>query len=370
MNPDPLLPNHTDNIPSPAIVIDWPTVTENVRRMIAMAPRPDLLRPHLKTHKLPQVIRHLAALGVTKAKCATIAEAEMAADAGAKDILVASQPVGPGIARFLTLVRRFPHVSFATIADDEATLHAISAAATATQLTARLFLDIDVGQHRTGIAPGPDAARLYHLIASLPSLTPGGLHAYDGHLHQTDLTERTAACHDSFAPVMELQRELTAAGLPVPAIVAGGSPTFPIHAQRGHVECSPGTCVLWDAGYAAKLPDLPFTPAASLLTRVISRPTPGHLCLDLGHKALASEMPHPRAIFPAIPDASPIMHNEEHLVIATSLASQFPVGSPIRAIPWHICPTIALHSFVHALTSPHQPAEIWPVTARTRQISC
>jgi D-serine deaminase-like pyridoxal phosphate-dependent protein len=370
MTPDPSLPRDTDSIPSPAIVIDWPTVTENVRRMIAMATRPDLLRPHLKTHKLPQVIRLLASLGVTKAKCATIAEAEMAAEAGATDVLLASQPVGPGISRFLNLIRKFPHVSFATIADDEATLHAISAAATASQLTVRIFLDLDIGQHRTGINPGTEAARLYHRIASLPSLTPAGLHAYDGHLHQSDLTERTAACHDAFAPVIGLQNDLIASGLPVPAIVAGGSPTFPIHAQRGHVECSPGTCVLWDAGYAAKLPDLPFSPAASLLTRVISRPTPGHLCLDLGHKAVASEMPHPRAIFPAIPDASPTMHNEEHLVIATSLASQFPVGSPIRAIPWHICPTIALHSFVHVLTSPHQAAEIWPVTARTRQISC
>src|SRR5947207_2782744 len=83
---------------------------------------------------------------------------------------------------------------------------------------------------------------------------------------------------------------------------AGGSPTFPIHASHTDRECSPGTTVLWDFGYGDKYPDLAFQPAAVLLTRVISKPGPDRLCLDLGHKAVAPEMPHPRVRLLELPD--------------------------------------------------------------------
>ena len=141
-----------------------------------------------------------------------------------------------------------------------------------------------------------------------------------------------------------------------------------MHARRAGVECSPGTCVLWDAGYAANLPDLDFLPAAILLTRVISRPAPDRLCLDLGHKAVASEMPHPRVIFPALLEAKAVMHNEEHLVLETPRAAEFPVGSVLYGIPWHICPTVALHRHVH-LAQDGVAVETWPVVARARQIT-
>ena len=86
------------------------------------------------------------------------------------------------------------------------------------------------------------------------------------------------------------------AGLPVPSVVAGGTPTFPIHARRPDVECSPGTSVFWDWSYSTILPDLDFLPAVLLLTRIVSKPGENRLCLDLGHKAVASENPPPRVI--------------------------------------------------------------------------
>src|SRR5204863_27232 len=119
---------------------------------------------------------------------------------------------------------------------------------------------------------GAQAAELYRLIASSPGMKPGGLHAYDGHIVESDLAKRTAACEAAFAPVEAFRRELIATGLPVPRLVTSGSPTFPIHARHPDVECSPGTCVFWDAGYGKKFPDLAFQPAAALLTRVISKP--------------------------------------------------------------------------------------------------
>jgi D-serine deaminase-like pyridoxal phosphate-dependent protein len=126
--------------------------------------------------------------------------------------------------------------------------------------------------------------------------------------------------------------------------------------------------VLWDAGYGTKQPDLPFIPAAVLLTRVISKPGENRLCLDLGHKAVASEMPHPRVIFPALPDATAISHSEEHLVIESAQAGDYAVGQALYGIPWHICPTVALHSEAW-LVENGRACERWPIVARARRLT-
>ncbi len=355
-------------VPSPALLIYPERVEENLQRMIARVGDRARLRPHIKTHKLPQLVARQAELGITKIKCATIAEAEMAARAGATDIIIAVQLVGPNVARFTTLLREFSGVIWATVADDDSAVDALNAAAVGAGMKIEVLLDLDVGMNRTGIVPGPAAVALYRKIAHAKGLMPGGLHAYDGHLRQSDPAERTVASNAGFALVSALAEELKRAGLPVPRLVCGGTPTFPIHARRTGVECSPGTCVLWDASYAAGLPDLEFQQAAVLLTRVISRPGVNRLCLDLGHKAVASEMPHPRVIFPALPDAKSVAHSEEHLVIETARAAEFPVGAALYGVPWHICPTVALHDRVRIVRDGRVTDE-WPVTARARRLS-
>lgn len=352
-------------VPSPALLVYPDRAEENLRRMIAIAGDPARLRPHIKTHKLPQFVAQQAALGIVKCKCATIAEAEMAAGAGATDVLLAAQLTGPNIARFIALVRMFPGVKFSAIADDLAALEAVSAAADS---TVEMLLDLDVGQHRTGIAPGPAAAELYRAIASLPGLCAGGLHAYDGHLHQRDPVERGASAKSVAKDVLAFRDELRAQGMPVPRVVIGGTPTFPFYARHSDFECSPGTSVLWDAGYAANLPDLDFISAAVLLARVVSRPGADRLCLDLGHKAVASEMPQPRVIFSDLPEAKIVAHNEEHLVLETPRASEFPVGTALYGIPWHICPTVALHATVQVVRA-GRAVEEWPIAARARKIT-
>ncbi len=355
-------------LPSPSLVLHWERVEDNLRRMLDVAGSAGRLRPHIKTHKLPQIVARQMALGINKFKCATVAEAEMAATVGAADVLLAMQPVGPNISRLLQLMRTFPRTQFSTICDDPAALRDIARSAAAAGLVVEVLVDLDVGQGRTGIAPGVRAQELYKMLLSERGVRPGGLHAYDGHLQQSDPAERGAACEAAFAPVDKLRTELRAMGLPLPRVVVGGTPTFPMHARRFGVECSPGTCVLWDAGYASKLPDLHFLSAATVLTRVISRPEEGRLCLDLGHKAVASEMAHPRVVFPALPDARVLAHNEEHLVLETIHAKNFVVGSVLHGIPWHVCPTVALHGTVQ-IAKKGRVDEEWPVTARTRRLS-
>jgi D-serine deaminase-like pyridoxal phosphate-dependent protein len=355
-------------VTSPGLLVYPDRVNENLQRMIELVGDSHRLRPHIKTHKLPEIVRLQVELGIKKCKAATIAEAEMAAQAGARDVLLAVQLVGPNVPRFLALSRSFPQVAFSTLVDDADVIANLNQAAMSDSQIVEVLLDLDVGQHRTGIAPGARAVELYRQIVGLPGLRPGGLHAYDGHLHQSDRAERAAASEVAFTQVNALRAELRQEGCLVPRVVCGGTPTFPLHARRETVECSPGTCVLWDAGYGTKLPDLNFLNAAVLFTRVISRPAENRICLDLGHKAVASEMPHPRVVFPALPDAKAVGHNEEHLILETARAAEFPVGSVLYGLPWHICPTVALHDRVHVVKN-GRVADEWAVTARTRRLS-
>jgi D-serine deaminase-like pyridoxal phosphate-dependent protein len=356
---------------SPALLVYGDRVRENIRRMLSTAGRPERLRPHIKTHKMREMLELQLEAGIKKFKCATIAEAELAASAGVSDLLLAYQPVGPGVRRFAELIKAYPKTKFSVVCDDQTAISALSKAIALPQRTngsLEVLLDIDVGQHRTGVPAGPEAAKLYRAIANSPGLTPGGLHAYDGHLSDADPIIRKAACDDAFAPVAKLKDELESAGLPVTRVVAGGSPTFPFHARRLDVECSPGTTVFWDSGYGNKLRDLDFLPAALVLTRVVSKPGANRLCLDLGHKALGSEMPQPRVQFLNLLEYNALTHSEEHLVIETADAHQFKVGDCLYGVPRHICPTVALHSNATVIEN-HEIVGSWKVAARERRIT-
>jgi D-threonine aldolase len=356
------------DIPSPALLVYPDRVDRNIRRMIEIAGGVERLRPHMKTNKLREVVRMHLDRGITRFKCATIAEAEMAAAAGAPDVLLAYQPVGPNVQRFVHLVETFSGTRFSAVVDDEATIRALSDAAVPAGVTLNLFLDLDGGMHRTGIAPGDLALELYRLLSTLPGLHAAGLHMYDGHIHDTDLEVRRKASDEAFAHVVKMREALAAARLDVPTVVVGGTPTFPFHAARTDVECSPGTTVFWDFGYSTILPDLDFAPAVVLLTRVISRPEQNRLCLDLGHKAVASENPHPRVKLFGLEDATPVGHSEEHLVLETDRAADFPVGSPLYGVPWHVCPTVALHNEAVVIRSGRAEAR-WQIVARARALT-
>jgi D-serine deaminase-like pyridoxal phosphate-dependent protein len=358
--------NETE-IPSPALFILRERVETNLRRMIEIAGTPDRLWPHVKTHKLGPLVRAQHALGITRFKCATVAEAEMTAGTGAREVLLAFPAVGPAVGRILALIRRFPETAFSTIADAAEPIRQLGAAASRASAELSVLLDLDCGMARTGIVPGEEALRLCQLIAATPGLRFGGLHAYDGQIHGSDLAARTEQCAAAFAGVSALREQIEAAGLRVPRVIAGGTPTFAIHARHGDRDLSPGTCVLWDFGYGDAFPDLPFEPAAVLLTRIVSKPGHGRLCLDLGHKAVAAENPPPRVRLLELPEAIPVMHSEEHLVIETPRADEFRIGQCLHGIPRHICPTVALHAEAWEVAG-GIAREAWPIEARARRI--
>lgn len=360
--------DNVDEVPSPALLVYPARVDENIHRMIAMTGGTQRLRTHVKTHKMAEVIRRELAAGITKFKCATIAEAEMVADCGAPDVMLAYQPVGPNAQRLARLAASFLGTRFSAVADDAGAVRRLSAACVAAGVEIEVLLDIDVGMHRSGIAPGEAAVALYRLIAELPGLVPGGLHVYDGHIRAHDPEERTRETAAAFVPADELRTELVAAGLSVPRVVAGGTPTFPMHARREDLECSPGTCVFWDHSYQTKFPDLEFVNAAMVLTRVVSKPTPDRLCLDLGYKAISPDNADPRVFFPELPDAKMVVHSEEHLAIETSRAGEYAVGDVLYGVPNHVCPTVALYEEAVVVEN-GRAVDRWRVIARDRKLT-
>jgi D-threonine aldolase len=371
MDPHYLL-RDTSQVLSPGLLFYRDVIRHNIEALIARVGDPKRLRPHVKTHKTREIVRMQLAAGITKHKCATIAEAEMIADVGAPDVLLAYNLVGPNCARLAQLVEKFPACHFSTIVDHPAAAQALSAAMAAAGQCVDVLLDLDVGQHRTGIAPGPDAMRLYETVAGLPGLAPGGLHVYDGHNHQHSLDERRQVVETLLASVSALKDTLTAKGLPVPRVVLGGTPTFPVYAKLAwpEAECAPGTCVLNDSNYAAWFPDLAeFRQAALLLTRVISRPGPRHVTFDLGYKAVASDPPAgKRCTLLDVPDAVTVLQNEEHLVVETAAAERFQPGDVAYAIPAHVCPTSALHRFAYVVEG-GQVVDRWEIAARDRMLT-
>ncbi len=349
--------DQTDRLLTPALLFYRERVVRNIGKMIRIAGDASRLRPHVKTYKCAEIVAMQIEQGIHKFKCATLAEAEMLARAGAQDILIAYPLVGPAIYKFLELRKSFVNSEFSVLVDhpDQIRLWLKSGE------NIPVFIDLDVGMHRTGI-PIHEAQNLYEQISASAQLSFKGWHMYDGHIHDRNIEDRKISVTKAFSGLEELLTKTNTKGT---EIICGGSITFPIHAEFPERTLSPGTTLLWDQGYTESFPDLPFDIAATLATRIISKPGTHKLCLDLGHKAVASEMKIAPVFFPQLPDASIEVHSEEHLVIKTNQAENWNIGDIIYGFPWHICPTVALHNQA-GIVEYQILTDFWTIEARNR----
>jgi D-serine deaminase-like pyridoxal phosphate-dependent protein len=357
-----------ENVSSPSLILYPARIEANIRKMLTIAGNPDRIRPHIKTHKMPGIVRLMMKYGIYKIKCATIAEAEMAALCGINDILLAIQPVGPNLERFFLLKQKFPETKISCIVDSEEVIIQIWRMANLKKLETHLWIDINNGMNRTGISPDERALLLYNTILSLPMLQAEGLHVYDGHIHEKEISLRKKICDDAYGKVADLIEKIKSSGVSNVNVIAGGTPTFPIHATREGVETSPGTILLMDYGYSSSYADLNFLHAAILFTRIISKPGKDLICIDLGTKAVASEMPQPRIKITGLEKYEILGHNEEHMVIRTTECEKYKNGDPLYCIPWHICPTVDRYDTVY-ISEDNNITGTWEVEARKRKIS-
>lgn len=360
---------NSDSLDTPALVVYPENVKKNLVVLRSFAGEMQRVRPHIKTNKCPQVSRMMIDAGINKFKCATIAEAEMLAMEGAEDVLLAYQLVGPKAHRFCKLQEKYPRTLFSCLVDNQESLKALSLIAKENGQRIRVFIDLNVGMNRTGIRPGKDAFELFEQASRSEAIEFIGLHVYDGHLRDADLSVRTQRCDDAFAPVLALRSEIRDASGRDPVVVAGGTPTFLIHAKRNNVEVSPGTFIFWDRGYQQILLEQPFEFAALVVTRVISVPDEHTVCLDLGHKSIASENAiGQRVHLLDIAGLQPVGHSEEHMVFRSEEKHNYRTGQLIYGVPYHICPTVALYEEA-SVCRDHIASESWPILARKRKIT-
>lgn len=335
--------NNVSSIASPSLIIYKDRLEANIRKMTAMFDDVNRLRPHVKTHKMKEVSELLMAEGVRKFKCATLAEATMLAEIGAKEVHLAYTLVGPDINTFVNLVKTFEETNFSFNIDDHYNYEEVVKALKEKDAFADVYIDVDVGMSRTGISP--------EYLGSLVELCSHskypvvGLHIYDGHITDKDLTVRLKRCEEAYAPIKSFREREEKRGKYY-KLIAGGSLSFPYYKDIQDVECSPGTFVFWDKGYFDLCAEQPFEYAALVLGRVISRPSEGGYCVDVGYKAIASENPIERRLYALIDgeivNCSILVHSEEHLVIHLP-KNELRLGDPVFFIPHHICPTVALY---------------------------
>jgi len=354
------------SVPSPGLILYEDRILENINMLIGMIDKKSRLRPHVKTHKSAEVTRMMLAAGIQKFKCATIAEAEMLGLCAAPDVLLAYQPVGPNIARFMVLQEQFPDTSFSCLVDNHAAVENIAEYAGQHNKTLKVYIDLNVGMNRTGVRAS-QAINLYDSLLKIEGLKVLGFHAYDGHIHDSDFRIRQHKAAEIITALQDLSRTIEKKYQQKPIIIAGGTPTFPIFSKETDFECSPGTFALWDEGYQKAFGEQPFLTAALIISRVVSLPDEKLICLDLGHKAVAAENPlTSRITFLNAPELVTVSQSEEHLVLNAGENHRYKIGDVLYGLPFHVCPTVALYDHALSVSSKRSP-ETWPIESRKRK---
>ena len=330
----------------------------------------DRWRPHVKTAKLDFTMKRLLERGVTRFKCATSLELLSACEAGAEDVVVAYPLHGAGARRVRQIAESFPNVRISALVEAREQVDAWVGGAVG------LFVDINPGMDRTGIDQARDAD-IVSLVRSVGDrgLSFRGLHYYDGQLASPSLEDREAEAHRGYDRLMAIAATVEASGATIEEVITSGTPALPCALSYSPFESasfvhrvSPGTVVYNDLTSLSQLPvDYGYRPAALVLATVVSRPSPGKVTCDAGHKTVSADAGIPTCAVVGRPDLRPGHPSEEHLPIEVPEGVDVPaLGESLLLIPRHVCPTV--NNFDHALlVSGGRVLGVETVTARGRE---
>lgn len=329
------------DLQTPALLIRLDRVRANIAHMLELLGGDvGRWRPHVKTSKVPEVMDLLLDAGVRNFKCATTREAAVLLSRARQpiDLLVAMSMHGANRLRLAGLAREHSAHCVSMLTEDAE--HAVQTRAVAPELG--LFVDLDPGYHRTGI-PLADRQRIVATLAACENRLRG-LHFYDGHLHDGTTDQRRARTASIYRPFVEVADAVGAGRL---ELITSGTPTFPMALRNPdftgrHHRVSPGTVVYWDAR-SEELAIPGFTPAALVLTRVISAPTADRVTCDAGSKAIDAAAGEPCARVVDWPNLLALTPSEEHLPLQVQATGPAPrPGTLLQLVPRHVCPTVNL----------------------------
>ena len=360
-------------VDTPALIVDLDAFERNIRTMAgALVDKPVRLRPHAKTHKSPVIARKQMAAGAVGICCQKVSEAEIMAEGGIGDILVTNQVVGA--AKLDRLAALAKHARIGVCVDHAGNVADLSRAAARIGAALDVYVEIDVGAGRCGVAPGAAAVELARAIEASPALRFAGLQAYQGGAQHIRAPEdRRAAVAAVVGAASETVAALEAAGLSCPAVTGAGTGTFPLEAASGlYTELQAGSYIFMDADYARNLdqtgkPVTQFEHALFVLATVMSAPVPDRAVTDAGLKSFSvdSGLPHPWDR----PGVRYVSASDEHGTLAIEPGAGAPAhGEKLLLVPGHCDPTVNLHDWYVAIRDLHGPnatvEALWPVAAR------
>jgi D-serine deaminase-like pyridoxal phosphate-dependent protein len=354
-----------DAVDTPALVLDLDAFERNLQRMAdAIKGTGVRLRPHAKSHKCPEIARRQIALGAVGICCQKVSEAAVFVAAGVGDVLVTNQVVGPAKVRHLMELARQAHMG--VLVDHPAQVAALATAAQAHGVTLDVYVEVDVGAQRCGVAPGAEAAQLAQQVAASPPLRFAGLHCYHGPAqHLRTPHERAQAIASAVQLARQSQAAIEACGLAVERITGAGTGSF-IHERDSGVfnELQAGSYVFMDRDYGDNQRgegDIVFEHALFVRTAVMSRPTATRAVVDAGLKASSVDSGLPTVW--QRPDLRYAKVSDEHGVIVTPDAAALALGDALMLVPGHCDPTVNLYDELVCVRGNRVEA-LWPIAAR------
>lgn len=352
-----------EDLDTPALCLDIGLVEANLRRMADFfSPLPARLRPHSKTHKSPILAQMQIAAGAIGITCAKLGEAEIMAQGGIRDILIANQIVTP--AKIARLVNLAAYTEVMVAVDTRENVIGLAQAAAAKGVRLRVLIEVDVGMGRCGVAPGEPSLALAREIAARPSLRFEGIMGYEGHAVMiVDPTERKRVAEAAMAKLVSTRGLIAQDGIPVPIVSAGGTGTYAITGRYpGVTEVQAGSYLTMDRQYYEVVGMREFGCALTLLATVIHA-TDERAVIDAGKKSLTADFGMPAVSNPVGWEI--VRLSEEHGALRRidPQATLLHVGDKVEIVPDHGCTTINLHDEYHVFRDGVLEA-IWPISAR------
>ncbi len=358
---------------TPQVVIGESRLNRNIEDMSKLARRAGVaLRPHVKTHKLPEIARRQLAAGAVGITVAKLGEAEVMAAYGVADIFIANQIVGAEkMARLFALAQR---VNLAAGVDSQAGVRMLAEAAEqfglGPQRPFEILIEVDSGLRRCGVEPGSALVALAEAAAGFPSLHLRGIFTHAGHAYGAQNKEELDSIGRYEGEIMAGSANiLRQAGIPIEVVSVGSTPTVGISALvPGVTEIRPGNYVFFDAVQLALgvIPDADYC-ALRVLSTVISHPASNRWVIDAGSKTLSLDKgAHGSSGVPGHglvvghPDLQIVRLSEEHGIIEGEDAS-LAIGDVVEIIPNHACTVVNL--FDELIVNGEVP-QVWPVAGR------
>jgi 3-hydroxy-D-aspartate aldolase len=358
-----------EDIDTPALLLDLDVLDRNIAAMAALVAHTGIaLRPHVKTHKSPLIARSQMAAGAVGVCCAKVSEAEVMVAGGIPDVLITTPVAAPEkIRRLMPLARQ---ATVAVVVDDIENVRHLSDAAGAEKVTLHVLVEIDVGQHRCGVAAGPAAADLADAIARLPGIKLRGFQGYHGALQQTvDLEQRRADIRRALDLLLESAQAARRRGHAIEVLTGGGTGSSATDISLGGLtELQPGSYVFMDCTYSRIhwAPDgvpLPFGNALSILTGVVSSTAPDRIIVDAGWKSASCDSGLP--VLKSIAGAAFAFAGDEHGKISVPEGTRISAGDKLELLPSHCDTTVNLYDHYVCLRQ-GKVETLWPVAARGR----